>query len=322
MILSLPEKKVIFSFFIGIQALGILFLVYSIINAKHRGSVLGAHVTPIRRDDYVFTVIDNNRVFWEHKGGGIETATTDWLDYTAVYTINDDGLNSAKNYTIEKPPDTVRIMTIGDSFTFGAWVNTADNFPSRLEALLQKKSAGGKKYEVLNLGESAYDVDFMIRRYELRGKKYNPDIIVMLLCECDFTELAGVMDRMVDKHAYALLRTGNITNTMARKAQAIKEAHDDLIRMTDNRIEAYQLEKLQEFLKSVDRPVLLLTDDSTSPRGVLELRTMTTLRSDIYFSILPAFDRLPDMHPSAEGYRQIAEDIYGDLLRFSIIAVH
>lgn len=51
------------------------------------------------------------------------------------YTINQDGLNQAKNYKTEKENAT-RIIAIGDSFTFGEKVNTLDNYPSQLEGML------------------------------------------------------------------------------------------------------------------------------------------------------------------------------------------
>src|SRR6185503_18128498 len=43
---------------------------------------------------------------------------------SARYTENSEGFNNARDYSVVKPPHTFRIITLGDSWTFGYLVNT------------------------------------------------------------------------------------------------------------------------------------------------------------------------------------------------------
>lgn len=308
--------------FTCLEACIIVLLIYSIVKVAHHGDVLGKQVTLMRRDDYVFTVIDNNRLFWEHNQAGSETVSPDWLDYKVTYTINNDGLNSVHDYAVSKSTNVFRIVALGDSFTFGAWVNTPENYPSRLEILLNDLPEKSKNYEVLNLGESAYDVDYMIRRYRMRGKKYHPDVIVMLILECDFTELAGLMGAQVRKQEFQLRRGDDGMSALDRGMLAITNAHEDINTMTNNRIEQYQLETLRGFLDEADVPILIVTDDMSTIHGQSALSAIAKMHHNVYYDVLPEISRLADLHPSAEGHRQIARFIYDDLLRFDLVDRH
>lgn len=55
----------------------------------------------------------------------------------------------------QKPPGTVRILGLGDSFTLGEGVREEDTYLRRLEATLNAAAAG--RYEVLNAGVSGYN---------------------------------------------------------------------------------------------------------------------------------------------------------------------
>lgn len=65
-------------------------------------------------------------------------------------TVYDWGLRHA-GYTLQKPPNTFRIVVLGDSFTFGMGVKKEETFSYRLESLLNSKS-GKTRFEVINLG--------------------------------------------------------------------------------------------------------------------------------------------------------------------------
>ncbi len=83
--------------------------------------------------------------------------------------INEYDLDAKKN---------IRIMTLGDSFTFGEGVNDNETFSAFLEA---KDSS----IEVMNLGVFAYGFDQTLLRYEILGMKYRPDIVILGFWEDD-----------------------------------------------------------------------------------------------------------------------------------------
>jgi len=105
--------------------------------------------------------------------------------YKVKYTINKDTLNERFNYSIKKGEEVYRIMTLGNGFTFGQYVDTNKNWTELLEDKLNKKikCANIKKFEVINLGVYNYDIGEAVERYKERGEKYNPDLIIWPIFE-------------------------------------------------------------------------------------------------------------------------------------------
>jgi len=100
--------------------------------------------------------------------------------YKAKYTINKDTLNERLNYPIKKEKGVYRIMALGDSLTYGKYINTDKNWTELFEDRLNKdnKCSNIKKFEVINLGVDGYDIEYTVERYKTRGEKYNPDLII------------------------------------------------------------------------------------------------------------------------------------------------
>ncbi len=96
---------------------------------------------------------------------------------TLTYNINSLGFRG-KETTVGKPANTVRIIGIGDSFTFGSGVRNSDTFLSTLEADLSD-SVNGKNIEVLNLGVGGYNTAHELSLLYHMGLKYQPDIVVL-----------------------------------------------------------------------------------------------------------------------------------------------
>jgi len=87
-----------------------------------------------------------------------------------------------------KPPDTVRIVVIGDSFTQGYGVEEADSYPRQLEVLLGARDHS-RRYEVINLGvpgTSPPDYLYNLREF---GMAYHPDVVVVGLMANDVGDI-------------------------------------------------------------------------------------------------------------------------------------
>jgi len=125
-----------------------------------------------------FLNIKELKYFSEPKANTVKKETN--KSYKATYTINRDALNERFNYPIKKEKGTYRIMALGDSLTYGLYVNTNKNWTELLEDKLNKdfKFPNIKKFEVINLGVDGYDIEYTVERYKIRGKKYNPDLII------------------------------------------------------------------------------------------------------------------------------------------------
>jgi lysophospholipase L1-like esterase len=77
-----------------------------------------------------------------------------------------------------KPPGTVRIVVIGDSFTQGYGVDESEACPRQLEALLGAWDRS-RRYEVINLGvPGACPPDYLYNLREV-GLAYHPDVVVV-----------------------------------------------------------------------------------------------------------------------------------------------
>lgn len=156
-------------------------------------------VASLKKENFEFVEIDDFKYFYDLKPNIIELDQPEWLEEKAVYTYNNDGLNERFNYEVEKPENVFRIITLGDSFTFGIYVNTYENWSELLEDALNSSIdiCPGKKFEVINLGVSGYDVPYIVKRFKLKGVKYNPDLIVWLESGEGFYRFTELMEPLI-----------------------------------------------------------------------------------------------------------------------------
>lgn len=79
--------------------------------------------------------------------------------------------------TLEKSPDTFRVLLLGDSFSMGANVRQEDAYPQALEKLLNEES--NRKIEIVNSGVGGWDPFQYAQYYEHYGWRFNPDLILV-----------------------------------------------------------------------------------------------------------------------------------------------
>lgn len=110
---------------------------------------------------------------------------TSYEENGIIYRINADGFRD-KEYNIEKSPETIRVVVIGDSVTFGAGVNLNESFTEVLENMLNEKHgvrgtdfSKFEDFEVLNFGISGYGTVQEVEMLDARGLKYEPDVVIV-----------------------------------------------------------------------------------------------------------------------------------------------
>src|SRR5262249_24796483 len=87
-----------------------------------------------------------------------------------------------------KPPGTVRIVVLGDSFTQGYGVDESDAYPRRLEAL-QGAWDRSRRYDVINLGvPGSSPPDYLYNLREV-GLAYHPDVVVVAVMANDVGDI-------------------------------------------------------------------------------------------------------------------------------------
>ena len=82
---------------------------------------------------------------------------------------------------ISKVPDKsiLRILAVGDSFTFGMDVGEHENFPYMLGKQIPRA-------EVLNMGVPGYGIDQAYLKYRSYGRSYRPDVIIFGVYVSDY----------------------------------------------------------------------------------------------------------------------------------------
>lgn len=114
---------------------------------------------------------------WKLKPG----VSGEWKGEGASFVrVNSDGLRD-REHTKTKPPNTLRVAVLGDSFTEAIHVPVEQTFWSKLERKLANCDAvkGRKKVEVINFGIQGYGTAQELMMLRKKVWDYNPDIVVL-----------------------------------------------------------------------------------------------------------------------------------------------
>lgn len=91
----------------------------------------------------------------------------------ALLSTNSKGIRGTKEFSYYREENNkIRIMTVGDSFTFGEEVSDDSTYSYFIEKLIPNS-------EVINLGCQGYGHDQMLLRFKTEGQMYKPDIIIL-----------------------------------------------------------------------------------------------------------------------------------------------
>ena len=304
------------------------FLVYAGIKTAsylRLKNVLGvATVVPLNKKKLIFPESYELKYFYETAPGITMENPVDWLDHTPKYTINSDSLNERFEYATTVSPGVYRIITMGDSFTFGHYVNTADNWPEQLEVTLNDKliCPDIDKFEVINLGQPGYDVQYDIYRYKKRGSKYNPDLVIWLPNVARWNELKFneifLCEASMSAYAAEEIEKGDYGDCQTRaKANVLKKYNQEELVTRSRKF-------LHEFTGIYSKKLFLLSLSDSAEVYKRGLKLLQKERPQIYFSdALPDLQTsgylLPDGHPSATGHAAISRAVMSELLNQKII---
>lgn len=88
-----------------------------------------------------------------------------------------------REHPVEKPPNTVRVLILGDSVAAGLWVNDDTAiFPAVLERTLIE---GGMPAEIMNMSVAGYNTLQEIETLKEKGLPYRPDVVLVAYCQND-----------------------------------------------------------------------------------------------------------------------------------------
>jgi len=209
------------------------------------------------------------------------TSTVAWppeLSYTV--RVNALGLRGP-DVALERTPGVPRVLMLGDSFTFGYYVEEDETVPALLQAWLRERGVPGT--EVVNGALGGWSIDSATEFLEERAIQLSPDVVVLGFCCNDVADLdrersvfqaakaeLGEQGGQLKKALYATA----IYEVVLRFKVALKrwrqeasgEAHRPLasVDLSPERLEACWtsygewLKRLQGFLAARDIPLVVL----------------------------------------------------------------
>lgn len=286
------------------------------------------YITSIRKVNIISSPSANLKYFYEPKPNS--TIKTDIKGEESIQTINADSLNETQNYSIEKPKNTFRIVTLGDSFTFGTYVNTKDNWPKVLENMLNSnlKCNNISKFEVINLGVEGYDTQYEVERFKVRGKKYDPDLVIWY-----FVDLLRLTDKNHIANIKDLLKIPQSRDEgliAEKEAEIYKKNRQDAIdKLGIENILNLQGNQIELFRSYFSGKVIMVPRPELSEQYKNLLKKEATINNFTYYDNMRNYYDMdgsflnakinPNLHPNQKGHKIIAEDLLKYLKNSNII---
>jgi len=129
---------------------------------------------------------------WSNRPGA--SGTWSW-EGVAPVSINSRGLRDVER-SIEKPPGTLRIAVLGDSFVAAFQVPQDSDFCSVIERTMRACGGlDGRKPEVLNFGVNAYGTGQELLTLEHRVWQCSPDVVVLAYFPNDVFDDSEVLQK-------------------------------------------------------------------------------------------------------------------------------
>lgn len=206
------------------------------------------------------------------------------------YILDENGFNETRAYEISKPPDTFRVVAMGDSHTFGLFVSPEENYPAQLERIFAADLVCGKRMEVVNIGVPGHDAELSVEHLRRRGLMYAPDLIVWWL--------------KYDDLAYANAYFGSSSDVSG------------IAEIGERVLWGYSLREVQRLRDLFAGPIIIIKGGGISERPVLDelLERALGAMGGVRMVREPKHPKFLDGHPLPEGHAHIARKV-ADLLR-------
>lgn len=117
-----------------------------------------------------------------------------------------------------KAPGTLRILALGDSYTFGDHVNTEEAYPARLEEALSRRMAS-VPVEVVNAGVNGFGILDEIALWEKAGSRLDPDAVLLTFSPNDMSDTTRPTPVIDQMRSHAAMKGRPIIGPAIRLAQ-------------------------------------------------------------------------------------------------------
>lgn len=195
------------------------------------------------------------------------------LPYRVI--TNSFGLRNANETKLNKEEGMIRILTVGDSFTFGPYVNNQDTYPAKLEEHLKKLNL---KVEVLNAGIMGYTLRDEIEYLEEKGLALKPDIVIVGIYQNDINDYSegklSIFSREVNKEKakkwswiYTFAKQSSFANYLEKiiMRRVVDKAMREVLDNNSKQTESDQNDRLTIYYSDLDKLINILEVNKIKP---------------------------------------------------------
>jgi lysophospholipase L1-like esterase len=262
--------------------------------------------------------------------------------YSSKFRINKEG-NRGGEMISPKPADVFRIVFIGDSVTFGYYVDEGETFVKVTESLLQCKKIKGRRVEIVNAGVSGLGSNETLAHLKKRVFAWEPDLVVWGFYLNDVTDKeCDILFPVRDLGAWAFLdhfAIGRLVERAIFSTRLGAEFKIDRENPSNQKVEeswrvvALNFSEGKRLLDEKNIPVIVVCLPSGLQIGRLwtvfhyerKLVKICSALSIPFLDVLPALEsggsaetlyfRGDLIHPSAKGHRIIGKAVADFILK-------
>lgn len=230
-----------------------------------------------------------------------------------------------------KFPDTLRIYSLGDSYTYGWYINGSQfTYPNILEEKLKSEEVA----EVINASQPGFSLDGSLNRYQTEGILFAPDVVTLGINIFDLTEKEFPPEsskfKIFESSRLYQLTLGNIQrNKVAQKTRReLKEASQANSQQFKNTTET--IIKLNKLVSENGGKLVLVifpNYDPSSPNSPYEYfdfhKSLERLGSENSIAVVDLFKKYDslkdkkelvlnpvDAHPSVKAHKLAADELF------------
>lgn len=228
-----------------------------------------------------------------------------------------------KQYSIDKPQNTTRIVLLGTSYELGAGVNNEDVFESIAEERLNKQDTINK-VEILNLSMGGYTAVQEMELMKTKVAKLKPDVVMVFAHTDEIRRFTSFFSRYIKngvdlKYDYLkeVKRKSGVRQSMSE--MEIKERLAPYMQAVFNWCYA---EIARQCIASGIKPICVFfptTRDTLTPEKIDEVKLPAQQAGFTVYVLQHAFDKkgnreigvsVTDHHPNKYGHFLLAEAFY------------
>jgi lysophospholipase L1-like esterase len=143
--------------------------------------------------------------------------------FDTTISVNSQRFRGRKEFQSEPNPGVIRLVMLGDSFTFGWGANDEESYPAQLEQILGD-SLGPGRVEVINAGVPGIGTGEEAFYYEVWVKRFHPHVVVLGVYSNDVDDDLARSPFSLDESGRVSLRPTQEVAPAARRLHTIRRA--------------------------------------------------------------------------------------------------